>query len=242
MRPGKVGIYLCGPTVYKSPHIGHMVGPVIFDAIKRYLQLQGLRGHVGRQHHRRRRQADRRRRRSRTRPCRSWPSSTRRSTSTCLARARRRHDRPVPQGDGAHRRDRRDVPDADRPAATPTRPTGNVWFDVTKDPDYGKLSQPQGRGAGSGPAASKPPASATPPTSRCGRPPSRASRSGIALGHGPAGVAHRVLGHEHEVPRRDVRHPRRRDGPDVPAPRERAGPVRKRHRPDRSRNTGCTTA
>src|ERR1700759_4084221 len=41
VRPGKVGIYLCGPTVYKSPHIGHMVGPVIFDAIKRYLQFKG---------------------------------------------------------------------------------------------------------------------------------------------------------------------------------------------------------
>src|SRR5688572_29718184 len=41
MRPGKVGIYLCGMTVYKSPHIGHMVGPVIFDAIKRYLNFKG---------------------------------------------------------------------------------------------------------------------------------------------------------------------------------------------------------
>jgi cysteinyl-tRNA synthetase len=41
VRPGKVGIYLCGPTVYKSPHIGHMVGPVIFDAIKRYLVYKG---------------------------------------------------------------------------------------------------------------------------------------------------------------------------------------------------------
>jgi len=41
IRPGKVGMYLCGPTVYKSPHIGHMVGPVIFDAIKRYLQHKG---------------------------------------------------------------------------------------------------------------------------------------------------------------------------------------------------------
>lgn len=39
--PGKVGMYLCGPTVYKSPHIGHMVGPVIFDAIKRYLVYRG---------------------------------------------------------------------------------------------------------------------------------------------------------------------------------------------------------
>ena len=37
VEPGKVGIYLCGPTVYKEAHIGHMVGPVIFDTIKRYL-------------------------------------------------------------------------------------------------------------------------------------------------------------------------------------------------------------
>ncbi len=40
--PGKVGIYLCGPTVYKPSHVGHMVGPVIFDAIKRYLTYCGL--------------------------------------------------------------------------------------------------------------------------------------------------------------------------------------------------------
>ncbi|MDA7950262.1 MAG: cysteine--tRNA ligase [Pirellulaceae bacterium] len=38
---GKVGIYLCGPTVYAESHIGHMVGPVIFDAIKRYLSYSG---------------------------------------------------------------------------------------------------------------------------------------------------------------------------------------------------------
>ncbi len=42
VRPGKVGMYLCGPTVYKSPHVGHMVGPVIFDAIKRYLKYKGF--------------------------------------------------------------------------------------------------------------------------------------------------------------------------------------------------------
>jgi cysteinyl-tRNA synthetase len=41
VRPDRVGIYLCGPTVYKSPHIGHMVGPLIFDAIKRYLTFVG---------------------------------------------------------------------------------------------------------------------------------------------------------------------------------------------------------
>jgi cysteinyl-tRNA synthetase len=42
VRAGKVGIYLCGPTVYKPPHMGHMVGPVIFDAIKRYLIFKGF--------------------------------------------------------------------------------------------------------------------------------------------------------------------------------------------------------
>ena len=41
VEPGKVGIYLCGPTVYKPSHVGHMVGPVIFDAVKRYLTYSG---------------------------------------------------------------------------------------------------------------------------------------------------------------------------------------------------------
>ncbi len=40
VHPGKVGIYLCGPTVYKPAHIGHAVGPVIFDVIKRYLAFK----------------------------------------------------------------------------------------------------------------------------------------------------------------------------------------------------------
>ncbi|MGE0537806.1 MAG: cysteine--tRNA ligase [Pirellulales bacterium] len=41
VEPGKVGIYLCGPTVYKPSHIGHLVGPVIFDVVKRYLTYSG---------------------------------------------------------------------------------------------------------------------------------------------------------------------------------------------------------
>ncbi|MCA9081133.1 MAG: cysteine--tRNA ligase [Planctomycetaceae bacterium] len=41
IEPGKVSMYLCGPTVYKPAHIGHMVGPVIFDTVKRYLTYSG---------------------------------------------------------------------------------------------------------------------------------------------------------------------------------------------------------
>src|SRR5437868_9592833 len=41
-QPGEsVSIYVCGPTVYKPSHIGHMVGPVIFDTVKRYLTYLG---------------------------------------------------------------------------------------------------------------------------------------------------------------------------------------------------------
>jgi cysteinyl-tRNA synthetase len=36
-----VTMYVCGPTVYKPSHIGHMVGPVIFDTVKRYLAFCG---------------------------------------------------------------------------------------------------------------------------------------------------------------------------------------------------------
>ncbi len=41
VEPGRVGMYVCGPTVYSNSHIGHMVGPVIFDTIKRYLAYLG---------------------------------------------------------------------------------------------------------------------------------------------------------------------------------------------------------
>ncbi len=41
LQAGKVGMYVCGPTVYKPSHIGHMVGPVIFDTVKRYLTYLG---------------------------------------------------------------------------------------------------------------------------------------------------------------------------------------------------------
>src|SRR5437868_3699533 len=41
VQPGKVGMYLCGPTVYKPSHVGHMVGPVIFDTVARFLRYLG---------------------------------------------------------------------------------------------------------------------------------------------------------------------------------------------------------
>lgn len=36
-----VGLYVCGPTVYGPPHLGHVRGPVVFDVLRRYMQHLG---------------------------------------------------------------------------------------------------------------------------------------------------------------------------------------------------------
>jgi cysteinyl-tRNA synthetase len=41
IKPGKVGIYVCGPTVYDASHIGHARSMVVFDVIVRYLRAVG---------------------------------------------------------------------------------------------------------------------------------------------------------------------------------------------------------
>ncbi len=39
---GKVSIYLCGPTVYGPPHIGHGRATLVYDVLRRYLTWSGL--------------------------------------------------------------------------------------------------------------------------------------------------------------------------------------------------------
>jgi cysteinyl-tRNA synthetase len=39
--PGKVRIYVCGPTVYDACHIGHARSVIVFDVIVRYLRTSG---------------------------------------------------------------------------------------------------------------------------------------------------------------------------------------------------------
>jgi cysteinyl-tRNA synthetase len=40
--PGTVSIYLCGPTVYGPPHLGHGRATVVYDILRRYLESTGL--------------------------------------------------------------------------------------------------------------------------------------------------------------------------------------------------------
>ena len=41
LEAGKVGIYVCGPTVYDYPHIGHAKNYIAFDVVVRYLRHSG---------------------------------------------------------------------------------------------------------------------------------------------------------------------------------------------------------
>ena len=41
-NPGRVAMYVCGPTVYDVPHIGHGRFAVAFDVLRRYLEFLGL--------------------------------------------------------------------------------------------------------------------------------------------------------------------------------------------------------
>ena len=45
LQPGKVSMYVCGPTVYDKAHVGHAMSALVFDIVRRYLEYQGFEVH-----------------------------------------------------------------------------------------------------------------------------------------------------------------------------------------------------
>ncbi|MCX7707006.1 MAG: class I tRNA ligase family protein, partial [Anaerolineae bacterium] len=41
LEPGRVRMYVCGPTVYDEAHVGHAMSSIVFDIIRRYLEYKG---------------------------------------------------------------------------------------------------------------------------------------------------------------------------------------------------------
>lgn len=43
IEEGQVRMYVCGPTVYDKAHVGHAMSSIVFDVVRRYLEFKGYR-------------------------------------------------------------------------------------------------------------------------------------------------------------------------------------------------------
>ncbi len=218
VTPGKVGMYVCGPTVYSPSHIGHMVGPVIFDTIKRFLVYLGYEA--------------------------TWVVNITDVDDKLIVQAQK----DGTTVDELAQRVTRDYLDClaalgvdgidHMPRATEHiseiiainqalidkgfayESGGDVYFDVGKGAEYGKLSHRDPEellaGARIEPSVKKHHPGDFRGSGRC----SEARRAVMAqsLGPGTPGLAHRVLGHEHEIPGPSFRYSRRWPRPGLPPP------------------------
>ncbi len=137
VAPGKVSMYVCGPTVYKPSHVGHMVGPVVFDTVKRYLTYLGYQVtfvvNIT--------DIDDKIIQEATRQKRDWKELAETVTADYLANLKKLGVTSIDHLPRATEH----IPDItgiiqgliDRGYAYPSG--GDVYFEVGKDPDYGKL-------------------------------------------------------------------------------------------------------
>ena len=232
LRPGEVRMYVCGMTVYDYCHLGHARMLVVFDMVRRWLRASGYRvtyvrnitdiddkiirraqengepiGGADRALHPRHGRGRRGARRREARPRAARHRSTCRRWSDMIGALEATGSLPT------------------RPA-TATSTTRSARF-----PGYGKLS---GKSLDELRAGERVEVDAVEAGSARLRAvealQARRAELAFAVGRGPARLAHRVLGDERQAARRALRHPRRRPGPAVPAPRERDRAVRGRQR------------
>ena len=232
--PGPVRIYLCGPTVYAAHPRRQRAAVRVRDVAAPLAAHTRLRGAARDQHHGRQRQ-DLRGRARRERGARAQRDRV----------VPRGHERPRPRP--ARLRAPRDGTIPEHVAIIEQLIDARLRLRGRRRRLLPRLALPrvraavrpaarQGRGAGAEPAQGGPARLRALEGEQAGR----GHLVGLAVGQGPAGLAHRVLGDEREAPRDGVRGARRRARSRLPAPRERARAV-PCARPPRSRRSGCTT-
>ncbi len=230
LREGQVGIYLCGLTVQSEPHVGHVRSAVNFDVLRRWLLARGydvtfIRNITD---------IDDKILIKSAEQGRPWYNLAYDMTARARRGVRRAQRAPPtyePLATG-HVPEMLELIDrliASGHAYAAEDGSGDVYFDVRSWPSYGELTRPADRRDG-GRRGRRPARQARPAGLRAVEGLEEGVRArdrglALAVGAGASRLAHRVLGDGAEVPRRRLRHPRRRRRPALPAPRERAGAV-----------------
>ena len=220
-------MYVCGPTVYGPPHLGHGRFSLVFDVLRRYLEWSGLEV--------------------------TYVSNITDIDDKIIERANaegrvgRRDRAPSARRSGTRRWTRIDVkrPTHDPHATAYVDEMVALIADLVDRGDAYETSD----GVYFSAAVGRRLRAAGPPVDRepAGRRPGRGQRRealarrlraleegqagravvAVAVGRRAAGLAHRVRRDVARPAGRRVRPPRRRPGPGLPAPRERAGPGRR---------------
>jgi cysteinyl-tRNA synthetase len=156
--PGTVGVYVCGPTVYGHSHVGHAKSYVSFDVIVRYLRFLGNTvryvqnitdvGHLTDDADEGEDKIERQSRRDRVHPMQVAESFTRSYFRDMDALNVARAD-IAPRATG-HIIEQIEVVKGLIAKGYAYEANGSVYFDVSKDREYGKLSNRSAAEAESG--------------------------------------------------------------------------------------------
>ena len=235
VQPERVGIYVCGPTVYSDAHLGHAKSYVSFDVIVRYLRHLGYQvkyvqnitdvGHLVDNAEEGEDKIERIARIDRVHPLEIAEAVTR-GYFKDMEGLGIRHANLYPRAT-QHIPEQIELTERLIAKGHAYDADGNVYFSValvaaTTASSRGARARTRWRGRASPSGRT----SGTRATSRSGSAPRAATSSagGARGAHGYPGLARRVLRDVDEVPRRGVRHPRRRAREPVPAPRMRDRP------------------
>ena len=230
VRPGHVSIYLCGATVQGLPHIGHVRSGVAFDVLRRWLMAKGydvsfIRNVTDIDDKILNKAADA------GRPWWEWAATYERAFSAAYDALGVLPPSAEPRATG-HITQIIELIDRLIDDGHAYTGGGDVYFDVLSLPDYGKLSGHriddvhQGEGVATGKRDQRD------FTLWKGEKPGEPSWP-TPWGRGRPGWHTECVAMCEAYLGRRVRHPRRRHGFDLPAPRERDRPGRSRRRPVR---------